>query len=469
MEIKPTHEGTFAVASEIWQNLGLASDALNMLTLTGDRPALPTSFQVAVAAQSSIACAALAAAEISRVRTGQSQHVSVDMAAAELECSGYFRLDGSVPNAWAPLSGLYPCHDGHVRIHANFDHHRDGVLKLLGLTDNPTNYSKADVETALKQWDAEAFETAAAEAGLVVSAIRTFAEWDAHPHAAYVAQSPLLTLEKIGEATPLALPETSAEQSPLTGVRVLDLTRILAGPICGRTLAAYGADVMLLNSPNLPNIESIADTSRGKLSALLDLKNTEDARRLHQLTQDSHIFVQGYRPDALSRLGFAPETLAEKRPGIVYVSLSAYGHEGPWSHRRGFDSLVQSATGFNHAEAEAMGKDMPQPMPVQVLDYASGFLMAFGAQAALLKQAEEGGSWHVRISLVQTAHWLRSLGRLLDNKSDKRLDFKGSCQPYPCEFGTLEAIPHAATFSRTPAGWSRPSVPPGANPPSWPM
>ena len=278
-----------------------------------------------------------------------------------------------------------------------------------------------------------------------------------------------MSIEKIGEAPPLAWPELSPDRSPLAGLRVLELTRILAGPICGRTLAAYGADVLLVNSPNLPNIEAVPDTSRGKLSAHLDLKTQAGKAQLIKLLGDAHVFVQGYRPGGLAALGVGPQDAARLRPGIVYVSLSAYGHDGPWAERRGFDSLVQTATGFNRAEADAFGSDAPKPLPYQIFDYASGFLMAFGAAAALLKQHTEGGSWHVRVALAQTAHWVRSLGRFAPDLATPRPNFEELAQDYPSSFGTLRGMPHAARFSATPPRWTRPSVPPGTNPAEWPV
>ena len=457
-----------SVIKHIWRDAGLSADALDHLTLSGNRPALATSFRVGIAAQSAIACAALAGAELGRLRSGVAQNVQVDMTAAEYECTGYFTVDGRAPDAWAPLSGLYPCRDGHVRIHANFEHHRNGALALLGLSDAPESYQKADLQSALQDWNAEAFETAAAEAGLVVAAARTFAEWDAHPQAAALTEMPLLSVARIDDADPAPLRPISEREQPLADVRVLDLTRILAGPVCGRTLAAYGADVMLINSPNLPNIESIADTSRGKLSAHLDLNRPSDAECLRQLATEANVFVQGYRPGSLSQRGFSPKELVQLRPGIVCVSLSAYGHEGPWAARRGFDSLVQTATGLNKAEAEAFGRSEPKPLPVQILDYAAGFLMAFGTQAALIRQTVEGGSWHVRVSLAQVARWLRGLGRLGDNLLERKVDREGSLQPYASQFGLLRAMPHAASFDGAAAIWQRPSVPPGTNPPEWP-
>jgi crotonobetainyl-CoA:carnitine CoA-transferase CaiB-like acyl-CoA transferase len=466
--ITPNKYGSRNTTESIWSLAALPLDSLSRLKLTGNSPVLPTSFQVGVAAQSSIAVAALAATELEGQRNGKLQSVSIDMKQAELECTGYFIVNGKVPESWAPLSGLYPCKDGYVRIHANFNHHRDGALKILGLNNLSKNYRKEDVSNALSQWAAIDYETAAAEANMVVSAARSFSAWDKHPHAKIIEQLPLITFEKIGEAEPLELPNLAQNQKALAGLKVVDLTRILAGPVCGRTLAAYGADVMLVNSPELPNIEHIADTSRGKISTLLDLNKTSDNAKLLELVRDAHIFVQGYRPGGLAKLGFSPEQLAEIRPGLSYVTLSAYGHQGPWSNRRGFDSLVQTATGFNFAEAQAAESNSPRALPVQILDYASGFLMAFAAQAAVLKQQKEGGSWHARISLVQTAHWLRSLGRITDNFHQNQADYAAIIQHYSSNFGELGAIPHAAIFSDMASDWTRPSSKPGTDAAEWP-
>jgi crotonobetainyl-CoA:carnitine CoA-transferase CaiB-like acyl-CoA transferase len=249
---------------------------------------------------------------------------------------------------------------------------------------------------------------------------------------------------------------------------VLDLTRILAGPVAGRTLAAYGADVMLVNSPRLPNIEAIAETSRGKRSAHVDLATEAGRRTLRELVSQCDVLLQAYRPGALARLGFGTEALAAVRPGIVVASLSAYGRLGPWAERRGFDSLVQSATGLNAEEAQAFGAPQPRALPVQALDYGAGFLLAFGAQAALLRQREQGGSWEVQVSLAGVGRWLRGLGRMHGAAGTPPPDFSGAMEATPSGFGLLRAVPHAARFSHTPAGWTRPSVPPGTDPPRWP-
>jgi crotonobetainyl-CoA:carnitine CoA-transferase CaiB-like acyl-CoA transferase len=280
----------------------------------------------------------------------------------------------------------------------------------------------------------------------------------------------VLGLARMGDAPPRPLAAWREGDQPLSGLRVLDLTRILAGPVAGRTLAAYGAEVMLLNAPHLPNIEAIADTSRGKLSAHLNLDTEAGRDTLRGLARQAHVFLQGYRPGGLAARGFAPADLARLSPGIVCLSLSAYGPTGPWADRRGFDSLVQTATGFNVAEAQAFGQAQPKAMPLQILDYAAGYLLAFGAQAALLHQAEQGGSWHVQVSLAGVGHWLRGLGRI-DVKDGMAVQAPPR-DPYVEEvesgFGHLQVLRHAAQFSATPACFRRPAMPPGTHPARWP-
>ena len=453
----------------IWRSAGLPEASLQQLSLTGLEPALPSSFAVGSAAQTTLAAAALAATELGRHRNGVQQQVQVDMRRAALECFGHFRINGRVPEAWDKIAGLYLCEGGGwVRLHTNFAHHRDGVLRLLGLAAGPDTTREA-VAAALLKWRAHDFEDAAAQAGLVVAALRSFAEWDRHPQSAAVAGEPLVAIEKIGEAAPLVWPALSPEARPLEGLRVLDLTRILAGPVAGRTLAAYGADVLLVNAPHLPNIEAIIDTSRGKLSALADLREASGRAALLAVLRDAHVFVQGYRPGALAALGFAPGDVAQARPGIVMVSLSAYGESGPWAGKRGFDSLVQTATGINHAEAQAAGSAQPKPLPMQIVDMATGYLMAFGAQAALLRQQREGGSWHVRLSLARTALWLRSLGRVANGFEAPPPDFHGLMDAQRSGYGELLAMRHSAVFTETPARWTRASMPPGSHPLAWPL
>lgn len=451
----------------LWTDAGLDPAALPRIALPGEEPVLPSSFAVASALQASLGAAALAATEIGLARGAAPQTAQVDASDAVREGSAWFRLDGRVPELWDKVSGLYRCGQGFVRIHANFAHHRDGALRLLGLPPGGDT-GKAEVTAALQRWSATDFEQAAADAGLVVAALRSFDEWDAHPHSAVVAAQPLVALQRRGDAPPPRWQPLRDEQRPLAGLRVLDLTRILAGPVAGRTLAAYGADVMLVNSPHLPNIEAIADTSRGKLSVHLDLATAAGRDTLRQLVREADVFLQGYRPGALERLGFGVDELLQLNPALVMLSLSAYGDQGPWGGRRGFDSLVQTATGFNHAEAQALGAAEPRALPLQVLDYSAGFLLAFAAQAALLRRAREGGAWSARVTLARTGLWLRGLGRLHDVASVQRPALEGAIEATDSGFGHLEAVRHAARLSRTPPQWVRPSMPPGSHPPAWP-
>jgi len=469
----PTSSPAHRALAALWQLAGLPAKALDSADLPGTEPVLPSSFAVATAAQASLGAAALAATELWHLRTGRRQQVQVPREHAALECCGHFTLDGKVLNPWDKLSGLYPCgadcgEPGWVRIHANFAHHRDGALALLGCPTGPAT-ERAAVTQALRRWRAVDFETAAADTGLVVAAARSFEDWDRHPQALALAGQPAVSIERIDAASPLHWPALAPVGPPLQDLRVLDLTRILAGPVAGRTLAAYGADVMLVNSPNLPNIDAIAETSRGKLSAHIDLHTAAGRDALQALVREAHVFLQGYRPGGLAALGFGPQDLARLCPGIVMVSLSAYGPVGPWAGRRGFDSLVQTATGFNHSEAQAAGATEPKAMPMQILDYAAGHLLAFGAQAALWRQAREGGSWQVQVSLAGVGHWLRSLGRVPDGLATQRPAVEPYLMSEASGFGELVALRHAARFSETPAGWLRPSMPPGSHPASWPV
>ncbi|SDC18336.1 Crotonobetainyl-CoA:carnitine CoA-transferase CaiB [Cupriavidus sp. YR651] len=464
------------VVAALWQGAGMAPEALAHLHLTGADPVLPSSFAIGAAAQASLGASALAAAALWARRTGRWQDVSVDMrhALAEFRSERYLRVNGGpAPELWDKIAGLYPCGDGRwVRLHTNFPHHRDGVLRILHCA-----HDKEAVRAALGKWEAEAFEATASEAGLVVAAMRTFDEWQAHPQAEAIRALPPVTIEKIGEAPPEPLPalpahaELNVDARPLTGVRVLDFTRIIAGPVAGRTLAAHGADVLLVTASHLPSIAPLViDTGRGKRSCQLDLRDPDDKRTLHKLLHGADVLVQGYRPAGLAELGAGPEAVARARPGIVYVSLSAYGHVGPWSGKRGFDSLVQTATGLNHDEAQAAGSTDPKPLPAQVLDHAAGYLLAFGAMAALHRRAVEGGSWHVRVSLAQVGQWLRSLGRVPDGLGvpDQHIDeISDLLEVLESGFGELTVVRHAAKLSETPAYWELPSVPLGTHPAEW--
>src|SRR6202167_5145149 len=456
------------ILTDLWTLADGDPSALAAVTLTGEEPQLPSSFRVAAAAQTSIAAAALAAAEIWKLRSGQDQEIAVDMRHAVVECRSerYLRLDGNPPPpAWDAIAGVYKTGGQRfVRLHTNFPHHRDAVCRVLNC-----KAEREEVQAALMQWDAEAFETAAYQAGGVVAMMRSYEEWSATPQAKALAALPVVTIEKIGQAAPKPWP---AGSRPLAGLRVLDLSRVIAGPVAGRTLAAHGADVLLVSAADLPAIPWLTiDTGRGKLTTFIDLKRDEGRDQLKALLAEADIFSQGYRPQALADLGFSAEEAARINPGIIFVSLSAYGHVGPWASRRGFDSLVQTTTGFNHAEGVAAGTDAPKELTAQILDHSPGYLMAFGAMMAKARQSREGGSWHVRVSLAQTGRWIWNFGRVAVGL--KTEDLKGEAiRPFVEQvesgFGSLQAIRHTAQLSQTPAFWSRPALPLGSKPPQWP-
>lgn len=462
------------ILKDIWTSAGGDQTALARVRLTGEEPQIPSSFRVAVAGQTTIAAAGLAAAEIWRLRSGQAQDVSVDMRHAVAECRSerYLRVDDKPPPpAWDAIAGVYKTGDNRfIRCHTNFPHHRDAVCKVLGC-----EAEREKVQAALMQWRGEDFEAAVYAAGGVVALMRSYDEWSALPQARGLAELPLISIEKIGEAPPKPWPQGSSNNDrPLAGLRVLDLSRVIAGPVAGRTLAAHGADVLLVSGPELPAIPWLTiDTGRGKLTTFLKLKSEAGRAQMRELLKDADIVSQGYRPRALAALGLAPEDAANINPGIVYVTLSAYGHAGPWAERRGFDSLVQTTTGFNDAEGQAAGIDGPKELPAQMLDHATGYLMAFGAMMAKARQSCEGGSWHVRVSLAQTGRWLWNLGRLDGGLSTP--DITGEdvhaafIESMPSGFGTLKAVRHSALLSTTPARWSRPAMPLGSHPPQWPQ
>lgn len=442
-------------ATSLWLANELPREILSHLKL-GDCPdsAINSSFKLGSAAQTSIGLSGLAAAYILSLRTGNMQDVSVDARHAILDISSesWYTVDGQMPTASARdyLAGIYRTKDNSfVRLHTNFPHHRQGILDILQC--DPTREA---VQAALFQWNAKDLEDEAVKQKMCIAAYRSFEEWDKHPQAAALRGTPPVQLIKIGEASKWNIKESS--RFPLEGIRVLDLCRVLSGPVCGRTLAAYGADVLLVTSPKLPDLPVFdIDTSRGKRTTQLDLTQAPQYDCLNELVKDADVFLQAYRPGGLQEKGFGPQELAKVRPGIVCANLTAYGWEGPWKHKRGFDSLVQTATGFNWAEAEAFAKfngqpvmDKPEPraLPVQALDHVAGYFLAFGIQAAIAKTITEGGSWEVRVSLAAVAQWLRSLGQLPPDTAfrDGRPLPKRMAPPDP-EVAALSVTLHEAT------------------------
>ncbi|RQZ16240.1 CoA transferase [Burkholderia sp. Bp9031] len=455
--------------TRLWQLAHGEPGALARAAVTGQDPTLPSTFHVGTLAAATIAAAGLAAAECHRLRTGVAQRVDVSMhdALVAFRSERYLRVDeGPPPELRHPVTGFYDTRDGRwIQLHANFAHHLHGILDVLGCGPQ-----RDDVAAAIRTWDGVALDTELAEAGLCAALIRTPDEWVAHDQARALASLPLFEIERIGNAPVEAIGCGEPDQ-PLAGVRVLDLTRIIAGPVAGRTLASHGAQTLLVNGPHLPNIASLViDNGRGKRSTWIDLRETAGVATLRALARDADVFLQAYRPGALAARGFSPHALAEQRPGIVCVSVSAYGHAGPWSMRRGFDSLVQSASGIAWSEQHAAHTDGPRHLPCQALDHATGYLAAFGAMIALARRATEGGSWHVRLSLAQTGRWLQSFGVVPDGlhapdfaPDDVRDRIDRSASP----FGTIDAVRPAERLSATPPRFTRPPVPLGTDEARW--
>ncbi|RKR44401.1 CoA transferase [Paraburkholderia sp. BL17N1] len=453
----------------IWTLAGCDPTALRSVTLTGADPGLPSVYRVGSLASASIAATGLAAADYQRLRTGHRQHVTVEMrrALASFRSERYLRVDDGPPPALRdPVMGFYETRDGRwIQLHTNFAHHLRGVLQILGCENDPVA-----VAAAIRNWDGATLDQTLADAGLCAALIRTPDEWAALDQAKAIASLPLFEIERIGDA-PAEPPRERGADRPLAGVRVLDLSRIIAGPVAGRALAQHGADVLMINGPHLPNIAPLViDNGRGKRSALADLRDAAGREVLRGLAADADVFLQAYRPGALAARGFGPEELARVRPGIVYVSVSAYGHEGPWAQRRGFDSLVQSASGIAFTERQAAGWNEPKHLPCQALDHATGYLAAFGAMVALARRATEGGSWHVRVSLAQTGRWLQSFGQIADGwqAPDVTLDDVRDClATVESEFGRVLGVQPAEALDETPAYFALPPARIGAHEAKW--
>ncbi|HEY2022995.1 CoA transferase [Paraburkholderia sp.] len=457
----------------IWTVAGCDPVALRAASLSGADPGLPSVHRIGALATATIAATGLAAAEVWRLRTGARQHVSVEMrrALAAFRSERYLRIDdGPPPVLRDAVTGFYETGDGRwIQLHTNFAHHLQGVLTVLDC-----NSDRAAVAAAIRRWEGATLDSTLADAGLCAALIRSPDEWAALEQAKAIARLPLFEIERIGDAPPeppRRIDGGTGIDRPLAGVRVLDLSRIIAGPVAGRALAHHGADVLMINGPHLPNIAPLViDNGRGKRSALVDLRDAAGCDTLRSVARDADVFLQAYRPGALAARGFGPEELARLRPGIVYVSVCAYGHSGPWAQRRGFDSLVQSASGIAWAERAAAGGGGPRHLPCQALDHATGYLAAFCAMVALARRATEGGSWHVKVSLAQTGRWLQSFGLLPDGQQAPELtldDVRDCVATVSSEFGSVLGVQPAEQMEQTPAFYALPPSPIGAHDASW--
>jgi crotonobetainyl-CoA:carnitine CoA-transferase CaiB-like acyl-CoA transferase len=453
------------LAYSILSQLGRDRRTDDRLTITGgDDPVFVTPWKVGAAGAAALGAVGLAVSDLWRLKTGKSQSVSINVgaAAASLRSNTYVLRNGEKPVSWDPLSGHYPTRDGrHMFIHTNHPHHRAGALRIAGAEAE----TREALATAVARWDGLAIEEAIAAGGCVGGLTRSREEWNAHPHGAAIAKLPLIDIVKIGEAPPRALPKGDR---PLSGIRTFDLTRVLAGPTSGRVLAENGADVLHVTAEHLPyQSELLMDTGHGKRCSFIDLRDKAGVETMKVLLRGADIFTQGYRPGTLAARGFAPQQVAALKPGIVCVSLCAYSHEGPWASRRGFDSIVQNVTGLAATQGSL---EKPRNLPVQALDYIAGYLGALGAMIGLARRVEQGGSWLVRVSLVQVAHWLANLGTVDATKGTAELP-EAALLPLLMEsvgpFGRLRHLNPAVKLGETPAFYARPAEPLGSSPAIW--
>lgn len=457
---------------ELLDIVALATD--NQVTISGADPVLPTRFALGETAAGVLAAVGLAAAEIWTLRSGgetQAVHVDVRHAAAALNSYHYHRVKGGMePMASLGLADLiasgvadiYPTRDGrYFHTHPSFD--PEGMCAALGVT----NPSPEKMARAVRQWEAQDLEDFLADEGRCGAMIRSADEWDQHAQGRALAAMPVVEIVRVGDAAPEPFPEGDR---PLGGIRALDLTRVLAGPTCARTLAEHGAQVLHIGAEHLPTYEGIdLDTGHGKRWANLDLKTPIGRDALKSLVAGADVFCEGYRPGVMQRLGFSPKELREMRPGIVNVSINCYGHSGPFANRPGYEQLGQSVSGVAYEQ----GGNVPQLAPAAFCDYTSGYLAAFGALVALLRRAQVGGSYEVRVSLTRTAMWYMAQSRVdsalaLPDASPTREEAMPFTVETATHCGELLHLAPAVRMSRTAPRWELPSPLPGSARPAWP-
>lgn len=458
----------------IWEGLGLPAAACENIELPEeDQHALPSSFKIGHLAQATIALSALAArlvhAQINH-EPAAARRVTVPLkhAAVEFGSEQHYLLNNQPPqSSWGPIGGLHRTADGYVRVHDNFANHRIAACSILGL--DPGTATRDEVAEKMLKWKAVDLEKAAIEGKAVIFALRSYREWAELQHdwpksddnlPVTVVKETRLPYDPFAWST--AHLERSADRC-LRGLRVLELSRVIAAPVAGKTLAAHGADVLWVTSPNLPSLPALdIDVGRGKRTIQLDLDNTEDRKMLRRLVQDADVFIQSYRPKSLAARGLGPYELSLARPGLIYASLSAWWPHGNWRDHnmypsRGFDSMVQTVSGMNVSEAEHYGDpSVPaRPMPVQALDHAAGYLLATGISAALYKRATEGGSWEVDVTLEGVMRYLRSLGQYPGREGFdcQAPDPSPYLESRTTDFGELRAVKHSASIEGKEPGW----------------
>lgn len=505
---------------EIWRGLNLPEEALKSVQLPGENStvsALPSSFKIGALAQASIALSALAAAQVYACRNKSdgaidtpsssipAVSVPIEHAAVDFKSEQLYTLDGKTPSAFessmAAIGGLHKTSDGHVRVHATFPNHANGILKLVGLDPTDGSISREVLADKLFKWKSIDVENAATVDGaLAAYALRSFEQWDALPQSRAINSSPI-DITKLPSDGPKGFParmlsgitSTAGEPLPpspsppkcLHGLRVVEMSRVIAAPLSGMTLAAHGADVVWVTSPNLPSLPSLdRNFARGKRTVHIDLDDPSSKQRLLDLLSTCDVFIQGYRPESLAAKGLSPDALVAANPSIIVANMSAFGPRGLWSKRRGFDSLVQTCTGMNVSEAKHAGKgEVARPMPCQALDHSAGYMLATAVAAAVYKRAIEGGAWRVDVSLAGMMKYLRSLGQYpggtgftscegifgSPEKGGKdNTDFpEDYFETKQSGFGSLRAVTYAASVEGCSVGWDIMPKPLGSDNPEW--
>lgn len=412
-----------ALATRLWDHLGGSPDLFSMVEIDGPDVALPSVFDVTGFAAATVAAANLAVAELVAAHSGGPvPGVRVDrrQAAAAFVCERLLTGVGwELPPVWDPIAGDYETAGGWIRLHTNYSYHRDAVTSVLGV--GPESGPERDAVTAaVRRWDGDDLEQAVVDAGGCAAVMRTVEAWRAHPAGIATSAEPPVTLLpqpvlSCEGTTRMVLSQDRTSVAgawaggrPLSGVRVLDLTRVIAGPVATRFLAAHGADVVRIDPPGFEEVDALLpETTRGKRCAALDLRDAVDRATFERLVAQADVVIAGLRPGAMSGLGYDPESLRELNPAVITVNHSAYGWSGPWTERRGFDSLVQMSAGIAAAGRPAGGADTrPAPLPAQALDHGTGFLLAAATCRALTERLRHGTVCDVRGSLVGAANAL---------------------------------------------------------------
>jgi hypothetical protein len=450
----------------LWSALDGRAELTGGVEFEGPRGGLPSVYAVAELAAAQIGAATLAVAELFAARRNESIRAArIDRrhAVAAFRSERYQRPIGwQIPPPWDPISGDYRARDGWIRLHTNYASHRAAALGVLG-----TPAERDQVARAVLGRDGEELEGAVVRAGGCAALMRSGAGWKDHPQGAAASAEPLVAVESAAATAPELPPRPGA---PLDDIRVLDLTRVIAGPVCTRFLAAYGAGVLRIDPPGFEEVGALlTETTAGKRRAALDLRDRRGREIFEGLVGGAHVLVSGYRPDALERLGLSHAVLRRINPSLVIASLDAYGYTGPWRHRRGFDSLVQMSCGIAARGQEAARAEVPVPLPAQALDHGTGYLLAAAVCRALTRRLQRGETSVVRVSLARTARFLTDLGeaRIEGDRELTARDTEPFLETVESAWGPLARVRCPGLVEGTRPGWSRPPGPLGVDPPAW--